>query len=208
MTTIAALLGQQLPDTLPAFRTEPVRMLLDVDDAFDRFGLRDRYHRALQGLSPAIHDDKLPEQTRRRAVAAADAVDAAYSAQKAAYTENYLATAAQVATNLGLHAPLEVILGHRGDPEAPAADPLTEAMSSELIAATVVPATGQAPRDHPGRRPGDLIGAEFPTINPNRQGHEPSPLAPTRHAAPAEDARPPTPRPHPHDESRRDGPHL
>ncbi|SDU25624.1 hypothetical protein [Jiangella alkaliphila] len=180
MTTVAALLGSALPDTLPGHRSEPVRVLLDVDDQFDAFGLWDDYRWALQGLLIADPDENLPEEARRRAAAADQAIRADYTAQKAAYAENYISTAPQVARDLGLHVPIEVLLGPHYDPAAPAIDPLSEHVTWALTQATVVPATGQAPRDHPGRRPADLPGTRQPTGTGDHPGAKPSPPAPTQ----------------------------
>lgn len=159
VTTFAALLGTELPDDLPKYRSEPVRVLLDVDDQFDGLGLQERYHWVLQGLSSTVLDEKLPDQYRNRATATYEAIRAEYSAQTAVYAENYIRTAPQVASELGLRAPIQVVVGHRDDPAAPAEDPLTIQVAWALAQATVVPATGRAPREHPGRRPGDLLSA-------------------------------------------------
>jgi hypothetical protein len=166
VTTLAELLGMTLPEDLPGHRSEPVHVLLDVNDQFDGFGLQDHYHRVLQGLSSAVMDERLPEHYRHRATATSEAIRAEYSAQKAAYIENYLRAAPQVAEQLGLRVPIQVVVGRHDDPEAPAQDPLSREVTQALTQATVVPATGQAPREHPGRRPAELPTTGFrPRIN-------------------------------------------
>ena len=78
VTTVAELLGMTLPEDLPAYRSEPVRVLLDVNDQFDGFGLQDHYHSVLQGLWSAVIDESLPDRYRRRAAATSEAIRAEY----------------------------------------------------------------------------------------------------------------------------------
>ncbi|SDU77021.1 hypothetical protein [Jiangella alkaliphila] len=184
-TTIAALLGSPLPNTLPTYRSEPVRVLLDVDDQFDNFGLLDHHERVVRGLWSAVVDESLPNESRQRATASYHALQADFTAEKAAYADNYINTVPQVAQDLDLHAPIEVVVRYRHDPGAPAVDPLTQQVTRALTQATIVPATGQAPRDHPGRRPADLPGIALLTGSGVHRRAEPSP---TRRTQPRRDS--------------------
>ncbi|PZF86058.1 hypothetical protein [Jiangella anatolica] len=180
--TVAELLGTTLPEDLPAYRSEPVRVLLDVNDQFEESGLQDHYHWVLQGLWSAVLDERLPDQYRLRATATYEAIRAGYSAQKSAYAETYIRTAPQVAEQLGLHAPIEVFVGHHDDPAAPAEDPLTREVTQALTQATIVPGTGRPPRERrPGRRPADLPGVAFrarTSVEPRSTPSQPAPTLP------------------------------
>ncbi|SDT37245.1 hypothetical protein [Jiangella sp. DSM 45060] len=156
-TAVAGLLGSTVPDPLPTHRSEPIKLLLDVNDQFDGFGLQDNYHYVLQGLQ--FSGETIPDDLRQRVNDTIRAVQDEYAAQKADYARNFTHAAQEIAKQLGLRAPVEVTIGWTGDPDAARTDPLARRLFEVITQSTVVPATGLAPREHPGRTPADMPGA-------------------------------------------------
>lgn len=99
----------------------------------------------------------LPGDERRQAATMMRELRDLYAADKATYINNYTARAKLIAHSHGIHAPVEVVAIHdHTDTREIARDPLTRELHRELVQGTVVPATGNAPAEHPGQKPADI----------------------------------------------------
>ncbi len=98
--------GAAAEEDLPARRTEPVRVPLDIDEQWDRFGLADLAQEAfdeINGRMLEVDDESPPESD-----ALADeqlAVDELEDSDRAAYISAFTVTARQIAQEHGITAP-------------------------------------------------------------------------------------------------------
>ncbi|MHD0307191.1 hypothetical protein [Rhodococcus baikonurensis] len=101
--------GAEAEDELPARRTEPVRVPLDIDEEWDRFGLTDLAQEAFDEINGRMLkvDDESPESD---ALAGEQlAVDELEDSDRAAYISAFTASAREIAQEHGITAPIEVI---------------------------------------------------------------------------------------------------
>ncbi len=134
--------GAEAEEDLPARRTEPVRVPLEIDEEWDRFGLAALAQEAFDEINGRMLevDDESPESG-----ALADeqlAVDELEDSDRAAYISAFTATARQIAQEHGITAPIEVITSsYLDDQPAHEPDELEERIRYAAVVRTPHPIT-------------------------------------------------------------------
>lgn len=130
------------PDELLRWRTVPVRLAVDVEGAFDDFGLYELYEADREQAIEHEQDDSLTEEQAAEAGAITDAIDRLLEQDQAAYREAYIAAVRQALTRRGLTADVEAV---DQETESITWDPFTEELHEHARATTPLPMTGEAP---------------------------------------------------------------
>lgn len=129
-------------DELLTWRTEPVRLHLDVEGVFYDFGLEQLWDEESGQAIKHEQDDSLTEEQAARADAIAAQIDRLWEQDQAAYREAYLASIRQELTRRGLTVEVEAI-------DEPADtltwEPFTDELHELARKNTPLPMTGEAP---------------------------------------------------------------
>lgn len=129
-------------EELLAWRTEPVRLHLDVEGVFYDFGLEQLWDEELGQAIKHEQDDSLTEEQVARADAIAASIDRLWKQNQAAYREAYLASIRHELTRRGLTVEVEAI-------DEPAGtltwEPFTDELHELARKNTPLPMTGEAP---------------------------------------------------------------
>ncbi|GAA4289078.1 hypothetical protein [Georgenia daeguensis] len=132
-------------DELWRWRTEPVRLHLDVAGTFDDFGLYELAEEELRAAAARTVGESVSDAELERAESLLEAIDRLREQDMNAYAQAYAATVRQVLTERGIEVDVEVI--RTPDFQAPAEpwDALTDELHAIARERTPLPATGQAP---------------------------------------------------------------
>lgn len=146
--------GQE-PSDLLRFRTEPVRLVLDVEDTFYDFGLAHMYDEERAEAIARESDETLTDDQAAEAGAITEAIDTLWEQDKAAYLAAYSAAVRQALTERGVTCEAEVVELASGETEA-WWDTLSNELHEVARERTPLPMTGQAP-DWTAGTPADAL---------------------------------------------------
>ncbi|MFS0700277.1 hypothetical protein AB6N24_09925 [Cellulomonas sp. 179-A 4D5 NHS] len=136
-------------------RTEPVRVLLDVWGTFGDFGVTALFYAEQNAAAERLDADGLSEAEASEAERVYDAFEDLLAHDATAYAAAFRATVHEVAAEMGVTAPVEVVELDFSGP-APETDALGDALATAATLRTPLPATGQAP-DWTDGTPADAI---------------------------------------------------
>jgi len=150
--------GTAPEDEVWRWRTEPVRLHLDVAGTFDDFGLDDMALEELHAAAKRTLDESLTDAEHERAHRLVEAIGRLREQDMNAYAQAYAATARQALTERGIEIDVEVI--RTPDYETPSEpwDALSDELHEIARERTPLPVTGQAP-DWSTGTPADAVRA-------------------------------------------------
>lgn len=131
------------PGDLLRWRTEPVRLVLDVEDTFYDFGLTQMYDEERADAITRESDETMTEDQAAEAAAITEAIDTLWEQDKAAYLTAYTAAVRAALTEHGVTCDVEVVELVRGETET--WDYLSSQLHEVARARTPLPMTGEAP---------------------------------------------------------------
>jgi hypothetical protein len=145
-------------DELWRWRTEPLRLHLDVAGTFDDFGLYQLADQEYEAAVNRVDDDRLTEAEREQAEWVADTIEQLRDQDLDAYAQVYAAAVRQVLTERGIDVDVEVIRDPDFRPIELPWDPFVDELHAAARVRAPLPATGQAP-DWSTGTPADAVRA-------------------------------------------------
>jgi hypothetical protein len=130
---------------LVRWRTEPVRLPLDVDDVFFDLGVGEVYEQDRDQAAEAACDEDLTDEQRGAAEDLVDAIEALWEADQVAYVGAYRATARRYLTEHGATCGVEIVAPPLPHPDPFGWDGLGERVDEYARTHTPLPMTGNAP---------------------------------------------------------------
>ena len=138
------------------YRTDPIRLHLDVGEEFSDFGLTTMMWTEQDEAGKPLLDDNATEEEQDRAQELVDAIEALYEADEDAYAASYAEAVRRELASRGIDLPLELIRTESYDSSLDT-DPISQALHEHAHLTTPLPATGQAPDFDGGHTPADAV---------------------------------------------------
>jgi len=145
--------GDGLAD-LARFRTEPVRLYVNAEDAFFDMGINELFDPVYEQATERTWDETLSEQQLAEAEETVNTLDRLWAQDIDAYDKAYRATALRYLSEFGADCGIELVTSEYPDPLR--WDSLAEQVEDYARKHTPLPMTGQAP-DWSDGNPADAL---------------------------------------------------